>query len=300
MKRILLLFSVLFVALFTFAQKKVLDHTVYDGWQSIGERRISADGQWVAYTIDVQEGDGMLVVQRTDSSYTQVFSRGYNLAFTEDNLYLVFKIKPTYLDTRNAKIKKKKPEDQPKDSLAIFNLAAKSVDKIADIASYKLPKDAAGFLAFLKTKKSVDSLVKVQPKDSVKIKTDSAKVQPPIIIEHQPDKKQKRKLSAKGEQDDASFLEDELMLDAEGDEPSAQIIQEGSDLVLMNFSNNKQIVFPFTSEYYWSDNGKILLIESSASKNNKQRKPLVSIWRTLENRMDTLLLGGNDFKGFTI
>ncbi|MEY5045803.1 MAG: hypothetical protein RL713_1028, partial [Bacteroidota bacterium] len=151
MKRILLLFSVLFVAQFTFAQKKVLDHTVYDGWQSIGERRISADGQWVAYTIDVQEGDGMLVVQRTDSSYTQVFSRGYNLAFTEDNLYLVFKIKPTYLDTRNAKIKKKKPEDLPKDSLAIFNLAAKSVDKIADIASYKLPKDAAGFLAFLKT-----------------------------------------------------------------------------------------------------------------------------------------------------
>jgi dipeptidyl aminopeptidase/acylaminoacyl peptidase len=68
----------------------------------------------------------------------------------------------------------------------------------------------------------------------------------------------------------------------------------------MSLSNNKQTVFPFTSEYYWSDNGKLLLMESSASKNNKQRKPLVAIWRTLENRLDTLLLGGNDFKGFTI
>jgi dipeptidyl aminopeptidase/acylaminoacyl peptidase len=68
----------------------------------------------------------------------------------------------------------------------------------------------------------------------------------------------------------------------------------------MSLSNNKQTVFPFTSEYYWSDNGKILLMESSASKNNKQRKPHVSIWRTLENRLDTLLLGGNDFKGFAI
>ena len=300
MKRILLLFPVLFITLFSFSQKKVLDHSVYDGWQSIGERKISVDGQWVAYTIDVQEGDGMLVVQRTDSSFTQFFSRGYNLSFTEDNLYLVFKIKPTYLDTRNAKIKKKKPEEQPKDSLAIFNLAAKSVNKISDIASYKLPKDAAGFLAYLKSKKSVDSVLKVQPKDSVKIKADSTKVQPPLLIEQQPDKKQKRKLSAKGEQDDISSLGDEIFLDAEGDEPTGQNIQEGSDLVLMSLSNSKQTVFPFTSEYYWSDNGKILLMESSASKNNKQRKPLVAIWRTLENRMDTLLLGGNDFKGFTI
>ncbi|MEN9951790.1 MAG: hypothetical protein RLZZ520_58, partial [Bacteroidota bacterium] len=183
---------------------------------------------------------------------------------------------------------------------AIFNLAAKSVNKISDITSYKLPKDAAGFLAFLKSKKSVDSVLKVQPKDSVKTKADSIKVQPPLLIEQQPDKKQKRKLSSKGEQDDLSSLDEEVMLDSEGDEPNNQSVQEGSDLVLVNLSNNKQKVFPFTSEYYWSDNGKILLMESSASKNNKQRKPLVSIWRTLENRLDTLLLGGNDFKGFTI
>ena len=86
------------------AQKKQLDHSVYDGWQSIGERKISANGEWVAYTIDVQEGDGVLVVQRTDSSFKQTFPRGYGFAFSEDNQFLVFKIKPTYLDTRNAKI----------------------------------------------------------------------------------------------------------------------------------------------------------------------------------------------------
>ena len=38
--------------------KKPLDHTVYDSWQSIGETEISNDGRWVVYTIDVQEGDG--------------------------------------------------------------------------------------------------------------------------------------------------------------------------------------------------------------------------------------------------
>ena len=300
MKRILLLIPVFFISLFTFAQKKVLDHSVYDAWQSIGERKISSDGQWVAYTVDVQEGDGMLVLQRTDSSFTQYFSRGYNLSFTEDDLFLVFKIKPTYFDTRNAKIKKKKPEDQPKDSLAIISLTTKKIEKFSGISSYKLPKEAAGFIAFLQSKKSIDSLPKTQSIDTLKHKTDTLKVQPTILIEHQPDKKQKRRMSAKGEQDEYSLLDVEMNVDAEDDENNQKNIQEGSDLVLINLINNQKIIFPFTSEYYWSDNGKILLLESSASKNNKQRKPLVSIWRTVENRMDTLLLGGNDFKGFSI
>ncbi len=300
MKQIILFLQLLVMSLSALAQKKVLDHTVYDGWQSIGERKISADGEWVAYTIDVQEGDGLLVVQRSDSSFKQTFSRGYNLAFTNDNLFLVFKVKPTYLDSRTAKIKKKKPEDQPKDSLVILDLTTKTTQSFADIASYKIPKNAAGYLSFLKIKKSMDSVIKAAPKDSIKQKIDTIKQQVPLLIEHKPEKKQKRKLTAKGEQDEKNSYDVDENEDAEGDDNANQTVQEGSDLLLYNFSNKTQIIFPFTSEYYWSENGKILLMESSASKNNKNRKPLVSIWRTVENRLDTVLLGGNDFKGFAI
>jgi dipeptidyl aminopeptidase/acylaminoacyl peptidase len=300
MKQIILFLQLLVLSMAALAQKKVLDHTVYDGWQSIGERKISADGEWVAYTIDIQEGDGLLVVQRSDSSFKQTFSRGYNLAFTNDNLFLVFKVKPAYLDTRNAKIKKKKPEDQPKDSLVILDLTTKTTQSFADVASYKMPKNAVGYLSFLKIKKSMDSVLKPAPKDSIKQKIDTLKQQVPILIEHQPEKKQKRKLTAKGEQDQESSDDTEMNEDAEGDDNASQTVQEGSNLVLYNFSNKTQSTFPFTNEYYWSENGKILLMESSASKNNKNRKPLVSIWRTVENRLDTILLGGNDFKGFAI
>jgi dipeptidyl aminopeptidase/acylaminoacyl peptidase len=300
MKQIILFLQLLVLSMAALAQKKVLDHTVYDGWQSIGERKISADGEWVAYTIDIQEGDGLLVVQRSDSSFKQTFSRGYNLAFTNDNLFLVFKVKPAYLDTRNAKIKKKKPEDQPKDSLVILDLTTKTTQSFADVASYKMPKNAVGYLSFLKIKKSMDSVLKPAPKDSIKQKIDTLKQQVPILIEHQPEKKQKRKLTAKGEQDQESSDDTEMNEDADGDDNASQTVQEGSNLVLYNFSNKTQSTFPFTNEYYWSENGKILLMESSASKNNKNRKPLVSIWRTVENRLDTILLGGNDFKGFAI
>ncbi len=82
------------------AQKKPLDHTVYDGWQSIGERMISNDGKWVVYTVTPQEGDAELFVHSTDgSNFKKSFPRGYNAIITEDNRFVVFKIKPLYKDT---------------------------------------------------------------------------------------------------------------------------------------------------------------------------------------------------------
>jgi hypothetical protein len=45
-----------FVISSTLAQKKTLDHSVYDKWESIGERKLSDNGQWLAYAKTVQEG----------------------------------------------------------------------------------------------------------------------------------------------------------------------------------------------------------------------------------------------------
>ena len=113
------------------AQKKPLDHSVYDGWQSIGQKLISNDGKWVVYTIDPQEGDNELVIQSTasDTAYKKSIARGYNALITEDSRYLIFRIKPFFKETREARIKKKKPEEMPKDSLAIVELVKDSVWK---------------------------------------------------------------------------------------------------------------------------------------------------------------------------
>ena len=51
----------LFVSISISAQtKKPLDHAVYDGWKSVGERMISNDGQYTVYAINPQEGDERL------------------------------------------------------------------------------------------------------------------------------------------------------------------------------------------------------------------------------------------------
>ena len=134
------------------AQKKPLDHSVYDGWQNTGEKKISNNGKWIAYTIDVQEGDGQLVLQQSANNRKIIIPRGYNVTITNDNQYAVFLVKPYYRDSREARIKKKKAEDFPKDSLCIIGLQNDSLIKIGSVKSYALPKDAAGPLAFLKYK----------------------------------------------------------------------------------------------------------------------------------------------------
>ena len=152
MRIILFFLASFFPFLFATAQKKPLDHSVYDNWQNIGEKKISNNGKWLAYTIDVQEGDGQLVLQQTSNNRKIVIPRGYNVSITNDNQYAVFQVKPYYKETRDARIKKKKAEDFPKDSLCIIGLENDSLYKIASVKSYALPKDVAGPLAYLRYK----------------------------------------------------------------------------------------------------------------------------------------------------
>ena len=139
MRRYILVF-LLFTFNFLLAQKKPLDHTVYDSWQSIGERMISNDGKWVVYTINVQEGDNELVIQSADAKYKKSIPRGYNAAISEDSRFAIFKIKPSYKDNREARIKKKKPDDMPKDSFAVVELGKDSVYKVPKVKTYKAPE----------------------------------------------------------------------------------------------------------------------------------------------------------------
>jgi hypothetical protein len=291
----ILIFLCFVVYNISYAQKKPLDHSVYDTWESLGEKKISANGQWIAYTIDLQEGDGRLIIQKTDSSISLEVPRGYSPTFTADDKFLILSIRPLYKDSRDAKIKKKKPEDFPKDSLAIVDLENGMIEKVPSVTSYKLPLKHGGHLAYQLSKAATDSILKVAKlNDTVIAKKDSSKKQIPLIIEQVPDKKQKRKLSSSVEHDE------EEILDADGDNGDKQPIEEGSLLIVRSLADKKEIQLNLVNEYYWSENGKILLIESSKSKTNKDIKPSVYIWRSIENRFDTLLKGGNDFKNFAI
>jgi len=46
------------------AQKKPLDHDVYDSWQSVSGLTLSDDGSAMIWSVNPQEGDGTLFVRK--------------------------------------------------------------------------------------------------------------------------------------------------------------------------------------------------------------------------------------------
>ncbi len=129
MKQLFTIFS-LFISIFSFSQKLALDHSVYDQWESIRETIWQPQGQFICYTINPQEGDAVLIVKNISLKTEITIPRGAQPVFTQDGNYLIAKIKPTFNETRKARIDKKKPDEMPKDSLVILSLATGKINKI--------------------------------------------------------------------------------------------------------------------------------------------------------------------------
>ncbi len=149
------------------AQKKPLDLTVFDEWQSIGMKELSNNGSWVAYQVNAQESDNTLNFFGLKTDKNLSFHRGEQSVFTADSKFAVFKIRPFYKDLKLVRIKKKKEHEIAKDSIGILNLATNQVEKLPNIKSFKTPKKGGSLLAYL--------LEKEEAKNDKKDKSDSTK-----------------------------------------------------------------------------------------------------------------------------
>lgn len=142
--------------------KKPLDHTVYDDWKSVGAEQISNNGRFVVYNINPQEGDANLVVTNLQNNRTLTIPRGTSARISENSTVLVFLIKPHYAATKDARIKKLKPEQMPKDSLGILTLANFSLTKIPMVKSFSIPEKASNVLVYQLEKPVDTAKVKVE------------------------------------------------------------------------------------------------------------------------------------------
>jgi len=164
MRKLLLFVSFLLLATSIFAQKKPIDHSVYDKWENISSSALSNNGRWINYIISPQEGDGNLILSSNDGKISQSIERGSEAKFTDNSNFLLFKIRPHFKDIRAAKIKKKKANEMPMDSLGIISLKDQSIIKFENIKAYKLPeKSQSPLIAYL-----VKGATKVDTTDSIK------------------------------------------------------------------------------------------------------------------------------------
>lgn len=245
----------------SFAQKKPLNHSVYDNWEAIGTKQLSNNGLWAAYTIIKQEGDGVLHLSNLLANTKVNVARGTGLQFSADSKYAVLMVKPFFKDIRESKIKKKKPDEMTKDSLYIVNLTNSAITRIPRIKSYKMPEKGLSLLAYL--------LDKV-PDTSKKTKSDVNPVTQP-------------------KKDGAMLPADEL-----DNKPK----QEGTDLILKNLITGTERTFKYVSDYTFNKTGKQLVFACTGSKKDKSAAEGVFLLNTEKGTVKTLVKGKGNFKNF--
>ncbi|MDE6843868.1 MAG: hypothetical protein K2J24_10130, partial [Muribaculaceae bacterium] len=140
--------SALAIAATSTAAKKPLDHSAFDSWETATNDLISSDGQWAAFAVNPQEGDGTLTFYNTRNNRRIVIERAHTPAFTADGAWGVALIRPPYAVTRQARIKKTASHLMPADSLAIVNLKTGAITRIGGVKSYRVSRDKGSLIAF--------------------------------------------------------------------------------------------------------------------------------------------------------
>ncbi|WP_162915630.1 alpha/beta hydrolase family protein [Paraflavitalea soli] len=334
MRRSYYLLPVLLCSLSVMAQKKPLDHSVYDGWQSIGERAISNNGKYVVYAVTPQEGDGTLVLQAADNSWKKEVPRGYSATITEDNRFAIFKIRPLFKDTRDARIKKKTPNDMPKDSLGIVELGKDSVTKIARVKSFKSPEKGTGqWMAYLLDKplpeatrpagrpdsltqlnnlmRAADSLARVA--DSLRKKVTEAQTKGLAVL--QPASRREAGAGSNtGNNNAAAGAPNAGNRPAAGGGggrgggrfgggasfSAASDGEEGTELVLRNLYTGEEKIYKLVSDYYFSQTGNVLILKTTQQNGNNASAPAL-LWTSLpDGKVDTIMRKFNDLKSVSL
>ncbi len=274
--------------------KRPLDPSVYDGWQNVSEKILSPDGKYIVYTVTPQEGDGSLFIWATAGNYTKEIPRGANAAITADSRFLVFLIRPAYKDIREARIRKKTPDQSPRDSLAWIQLGTDSLTRIARVRSYKVPELQGAWLAYLLEKPlpstagpdgKMDSITRIRlltsRADSLSRLADSLR-------------RQIAEVGARG------WIAMPTPVSKKERHTPEKNSDEGTDLIVLNLVNGQQTKFALATEYYFSKNGNTLVIETSRKNADSLSKAMVLWLNTDGGHVDTVLSGFQDARSYAL
>ncbi len=266
---------------------------MYDGWQNIGEKAISNDGKLAVYSITPQEGDGRLVVQATDGSWKKEFPRGFNATITDDGRYVIFRIHPFFKDTRDARIKKKTPDQMPKDSLGVFDIARDSLLKIPRVKSFKTPEKAGGWLAY-QLEKSLPDTKPAMP-DSLTRLNNLLHMADSLALVADSLRNKAAEAKLKGMK--------VLQSTARGARPaakSADDVEEGTDLVVKNLTTGEEKKYRLVSEYYFSKKGNALVVETTRKNSDSTSRAAILWVNTAGGKTDTVMKAFNDAKNYAL
>lgn len=223
MKSKITLFSIFMalLALQATAQKKPLTHDVYDDWKSIQSTNISNDGNWAAYAINPQVGDGVLEIRNINSEKLFRIERAGRYSFSKNSDFVIAAVNPEFQKERALKLKKTSNDKMPKDSLFILNLKSGEMKKVARIKNFQLPDESEQWVAYLHEKP----------------------------LEEKTKKEEKSEEGAEEKKEDAK------------EEKKPKSKSKGTELVLFNMTNGNEHRFAGVTEYQMAKKGNYLFFE---------------------------------------
>lgn len=154
-------------------QKPPIGHDAFDSWKSISTQTLSPSGKYIYYSISPQEGDAVTELKDQQNNLLYRRERGAMPRLTQDEKFFISSVKPYFKETREAKIKKKKPDEMPKDSLAVFNIVTKETTNLGPIKGWKTARLGKSFIAYqqeleLPSKQDTTTKTAEKPADSTK------------------------------------------------------------------------------------------------------------------------------------
>jgi dipeptidyl aminopeptidase/acylaminoacyl peptidase len=161
------------VAIHAQPAKRPLNHRDYDSWRAIQTPVLSRDGKFLAYALMPEEGDGQLVVRdlttgkelRENCGAAPAVGeniseevpaegppavRSIHISFTHDDAFLVAGAFPPKAESDKARRERKRPDEMPRESMILVNLATLSATRVSDVASFQVPELGESFVAYLR------------------------------------------------------------------------------------------------------------------------------------------------------
>ena len=109
-------------------------------WNQIKNVNISNSGDYILYGIGKEEKDETLHLKSAKGNQIMKYPRTKGAKFTYDSKFIVFSVNAWKDSIVELKRKKVKSKDFPKDTLVIYNINKKQIEKIPNVKSYKIPE----------------------------------------------------------------------------------------------------------------------------------------------------------------
>jgi dipeptidyl aminopeptidase/acylaminoacyl peptidase len=130
------------------AQKRAVEISDFAQWNTIRNVQLSSNGKLLGYEITPNRGDVSLVIRNLSSETERNIARGEGVKFNGSSQLAAFRIKPSLVQQREAKVKKLSKSKIPTDSIGIYVVADDSVHRFEKLKEFRVPSEGGPWVAF--------------------------------------------------------------------------------------------------------------------------------------------------------